>query len=200
MALALLFQAAHLVRRVAREGTTDPDSFETSISSVLRLDAESTESIFGGRERLRTGLQTLCRQLGRARAESDVEITRYVASLMFLERRLMRDRRLIDRLRCGIESALEQSRHFSTTHENVVASLAALYVDTFSAAGPRIIVHGAPHYLNQAGNANMIRALLLSGIRAAVLWRQCGGNRIRLLVGRRRILQCASSMLAALPA
>lgn len=200
VALAGLFQAAHLVRQVAREGATDPASFETSISSVLRIDAQSTESVFGGRERLRTGLQTLCRQLGRNRAESDVEITRYVASLMYLERRLMRDRRLIERLRSGIESALEQSRHFSATHENVVASLAALYVETVATAGPRILVHGAPHYLNQAANANMIRALLLCGIRSAVLWRQRGGNRFRLLFGRRGLLACASTMLAELPA
>ena len=57
------------------------------------------------------------------------------------------------------------------------------------------MVRGEPEYLSQAGNANRIRALLLSGIRAAVLWRQLGGNRLRLLFSRSRIVRCAHGLL-----
>jgi high frequency lysogenization protein len=43
---------------------------------------------------------------------------------------------------------------------------------------PRIMVNGDPAHLNNPENANRIRALLLAGIRAAMLWRQSGGGRL----------------------
>ena len=43
-------------------------------------------------------------------------------------------------------------------------------------------------------NADIIRALLLSGIRAAFLWRQLGGRRWSLLLRRKKLLQAAQSL------
>ena len=40
MALAGLFQAVTLVQQVAREGRADAEPFESSISSLFRIDAE----------------------------------------------------------------------------------------------------------------------------------------------------------------
>ena len=40
----------------------------------------------------------------------------------------------------------------------------------------------------------MIRALLLAGIRSAVLWRQLGGRRWRLVTQRQRLLQIAHDL------
>jgi high frequency lysogenization protein len=37
--------------------------------------------------------------------------------------------------------------------------------------------------------------MLLSGIRAAVLWRQCGGKKLQLLFSRRRIAVLAREVL-----
>ena len=43
-------------------------------------------------------------------------------------------------------------------------------------------------HLQQPNNAAKIRALLLTGIRAARLWRQLGGHRWQLLFSRRKLL------------
>jgi high frequency lysogenization protein len=43
----------------------------------------------------------------------------------------------------------------------------------------------------------MVRALLLAGMRAAVLWHQCGGSRLKLIIQRRPLLECAKGLLAA---
>jgi len=48
--------------------------------------------------------------------------------------------------------------------------------------------------LADADTANLIRALLLAAIRAAVLWRQCGGRRWRLLLQRRDLLHAAQRL------
>ncbi len=56
------------------------------------------------------------------------------------------------------------------------------------------MVRGEPVVLASPDNQHMIRALLLAGMRAAVLWRQCGGNRIRLILGRKALLDCCREL------
>jgi high frequency lysogenization protein len=195
MALGGLFQAVSLVQQVAREGNADSEPFESSIASVLCVDTDSTGAVYGGDTQLRRGLQVLCRQLGKDKSRQDTELMRYAVSLMFLERQLVRSTKLMDRLRQGIDTAIAQSEHFPGTHENVLARLADTYASTVSQLRPRIMVQGKPEYLNTPANANRIRALLLAGMRSAVLWRQLGGNRLRLLWTRKSIVRCAEGLL-----
>ena len=197
MALAGLFQAVSLVQQVAREGYADSEPLESSIESVFRVDADNTDAIFGGSARLVRGLETLCRQLGSDKSRQDAELMRYAVSLLFLERQLVRNAKMLNRVREGIEVASRQSEHFSVAHENVLARLADTYATTVSQLKPRIMVQGQPEYLNTPSNANRIRALLLAGMRSAVLWRQLGGNRLRLLWTRKHIVQCAEGLLEA---
>ncbi len=197
MALGGLFQAVTLVQQTAREGSADREPFESSIASVLRIDAESIDAVYGGSARIARGLQTLCRQLGKEKARQDAELMRYALSLLFLERQLVRNAKMLNRLREGIGAATQQSEHFSATHENVLARLADTYATTVSQLQPRIMVQGKPEYLNAPANANRIRALLLAGMRSAVLWRQLGGNRLRLLWTRKHIVRCAEGLLEA---
>jgi high frequency lysogenization protein len=195
MALAGLFQAVTLVQQVAQDGTADPEPFEASIASVCRIDAQSTDAVYGGSAQLACGLRTLCRQLGKDKARQDAELMRYAVSLLFLERQLVRNAKMLERVREGIDAAIQQSEHFPVTHENVLARLADTYASTVSQLKPRIMVQGKPEYLNTPANANRIRALLLAGMRSAVLWRQLGGNRLRLLWTRKHIVRCAEGLL-----
>lgn len=195
LSLAGLFQAVTLVQQVAREGSADAAPFETSIESVFRIEADSTDAIYGGSARLEPGLRTLTRQLGRDKRQQDAEIMRYAVSLMFLERQLVRNAKMLERVRDGVDIAREQCEHYPVTHENVIARLADTYTSTVSQLQPRIMVQGKPEYLNTPAQANRIRALLLAGMRSAVLWRQLGGNRLKLLWTRKQIVRCARGLL-----
>jgi high frequency lysogenization protein len=64
--------------------------------------------------------------------------------------------------------------------------LGQLYKDTVSQLSPRIIINGEQQHLSNENNASRIRALLLAGLRSAILWRQCGGSRLSLLFNRKR--------------
>ena len=88
-----------------------------------------------------------------------------------------------------------QLNYFPPTHENILAALGELYQATISTLRPRIMVQGEPTYLADKARANQIRALLLAGIRAAVLWRQLGGRRWQLFISRRKILETAQQLL-----
>lgn len=196
IALAGLFQAAGLVRDLARDGQIDATAFETCVDSLFKIDADDSEDVYGGLARLRGGLILLERQL---RQPQNPEPTRYALILMVLERKLARKPRLLGALREGIEDSRDKLDYFgASTHDTIIARLAELYASTISTLKPRIMVNGEYQHLSRPDNANRIRTLLLAGIRAAVLWRQNGGSRLTLLFGRKRLLLNAQRLLAEL--
>ena len=198
LALAGVFQAASLVAQVARRGEVEAEPFAASVGSLFAIDAESTEAVYGGARGVAHGLHTLRLNMGYDSRARDADVVRYVIGLMHLERRLARQDAMLRAIRKGIETASAQAAHFSPTHGSVIARLADVYTSTISTLGPRILVRGEPALLNDPHNANYIRALLLAGIRSAVLWRQLGGNRLWLILSRRRVLEAATRLAASL--
>ncbi len=194
-ALAALFQAAQLVQHVARRGHAADSDVETCISSLFQIDAPSTQAIFNGSQGLATGLRTLRARLRSGGSSEELEITRYVIFMLHLERKLAAYVTMLDTLRIGIERIRNQLNYFPSTHANILTALGELYQATISTLRPRIMVQGEPTFLADKARANHSRALLLACIRAAVLWRQLGGRRWQLLIGRRKILGTAQRLL-----
>jgi high frequency lysogenization protein len=194
IALAALFQATHLVARIARHGSPDPAATEASIYSLFQIDSDSTETIYGGIQGLTVGLKRLQSHLT-GKVNNDVETSRYVIALLHLERKLMKQKDMVNKIGKGIELATQRLDHFPMLHENILAQLADIYAETISTLQPRIMVQGEPLHLQNQDNINMIRALLLAGIRAALLWRQCGGSRRQLLFGRKKIAATVEQLL-----
>jgi high frequency lysogenization protein len=195
LALAGIFQAAGLVQEMAERGSTDPEAFQTSICSIFEVDPPDTEAIFGGVTGLRHGLKGLLEHLSGKQTPHKAQVVKYAIGVLYLERQLAKQPDMLHRIRVDIERARQQSEHFSITHSNVLASLAGCYSETISTLTPRIIVSGEQGYLSNPEVANAVRSLLLAAIRSAVLWRQCGGNRIHLLFGRRKLLAEAQRLL-----
>jgi high frequency lysogenization protein len=99
-------------------------------------------------------------------------------------------------IRSGIEQIITQTQdEHSITHPEVIEHLASLYMQTLSTFEYRIKVTGEPRFLENTNNANKVRALLLAGIRSAVLWRQKGGRRWQFVWSRKKILQIAQQYL-----
>ena len=189
LALAGIFQATALVKNIAVNGLTDKHDFEICIRSIFETDPESVEAVYGQVEYLRTGLTTLIEQLGEKSSQRDIDIARYVISLLHLQGKLSKNKIMLDALANGIERARRQTEHFHITHENVIANLADMYSETISQIPPKIMVSGENQYLSNPEQANKIRALLLAGMRSAVLWAQLGGSRWQILLRRRRFSQ-----------
>ena len=170
-ALAGIYQAAALAQQIARRGLADSRAMEASVYSLFQVDAESVEAVFGG--------------------TAAVATPRHIVALMQLERKLARAPDQLEIIRKGLASAKERLAHFSMLHANILAQLADLYANVISPLQPRIIVRGEALHLQNTDNQNKIRALLLAGVRAAMLWQQVGGRRRQLLFGRRRIASLA---------
>ena len=198
LALAGLFQATGLVQEMAEHGTADPDAFQTCIRSIFEVDPPNVETIFGGATGLRYGMKSLLAHLSGDQTPNNAQVVKYAVGVLYLERRLVKHPDMMRQISVGIERARLQSEHFSITHPNVLANLADCYSETVSTLTPRIIVTGVQGHLSNPEIANAIRSLLLAGIRSAVLWRQCGGNRFQLLLGRRKLLDEAKLLLSAI--
>ncbi len=195
VALAGAMQAADLARSVAQRGQADPAAVATCLSSLIRIDAPSSAEVYGDIAQLRPGLRLLEQQLNHPQ---DMELTRYVVTLLRLERQLSRRDDLLEILRDGIAGVVQNLAHFPLDHSNTIARFADLYLKTISTLTPRIMVSGSQLHLNNPENASRIRALLLAGIRAAILWRQSGGSRWKLLARRNALLREARSLLAGM--
>ena len=195
LALAGIFQATALVKNIAANGLVDQHDFEICIRSIFETDPENVDAVYGQVEYLRTGLTTLIEQLGEKSTQRDIDIARYVISLLHLQRKLSKNKTMLDAVANGIERAQRQTEHFHITHENVIANLADIYSETISQIPPKIMVSGESHYLSNTDQANKIRALLLAGMRSAVLWAQLGGSRWQILLRRRRFSQEAERIL-----
>jgi len=195
LALAGVFRAASLVNILANEGTISEDDLRVSIESIFETDPDNVIQVFGNTDNLLAGFKTLTNQLGKDSRNRNMDISRYVVSMLFLERRLMKNPEMLETLSTGVELASRQSEHFSTTHENVIANLSDLYSRTISELGPRIMVNGEQNYLETKVISNKIRTVLLAGIRSAVLWQQLGGRRWHVIFNRRRYLKIAQFYL-----
>lgn len=194
IALAGLTQAAALVRALATEGRCDAAALEASLGSIFRIDAESAAAVYGGLDGVRVGMRALIAQIDGTRR--DLAVTQIVLTLLRIERRLARRADLRQRLQDGILSAQRQAEHFGLGHAAVSARLGELYAQTLSTVRPRVVVTGNPLHLQQPAQVERIRAVLLAGVRAAVLWRQLGGNHWGLLFQRRQCAMLARGLLS----
>jgi len=194
LALAGCFQAAWCAKGIARRGIADTDAMEAAIHSLFQTDADDVPSIYGGAEKLAPGLRQFINQV-RGTGGRDMEISRYVIALMQLERKLSANPDMLGRIGEGIDSARDRLNHFHLLHTNILGQLADIYSDTISTLQPKIMVQGEPLHLQNPDNQSKIRALLLAGIRSAMLWYQVGGRRRHILFGRRKLLGTAENLL-----
>ena len=194
LALAGLLHATWLVRQVARNQRVDETQLAIALGPIFELEPSSVEAVYGDPASRHCLLAALRSQLGAGPGERDMEVTRYAATLMHIERKLIRRDDLMRALREGIEAARTQRDHFGLTHENLIGRLGDLYAETVSTLRPRVLVQGESTTLTEPANANRVRALLLAGIRSTVLWRQSGGSRLKLIFGRQRLIQAAEAL------
>ncbi|MDM7860578.1 high frequency lysogenization protein HflD [Alteromonas sp. ASW11-36] len=195
LALAGVCQAAALVQDVARKGELDEVAAEASLSSILVTAPDNPQQVYGSLSNLKLGFQMLVAQLHNKPGNKDAELTRYIASILGLERKLAKNPKALSQLGERISHVQRQLNHIDFDNHQIIGSLASIYSDVVSPLAPRIQVAGQQKFLNQPQNQQRVRALLLAGVRSAVLWRQMGGKRRNILFKRKSIISAAQQAL-----
>lgn len=195
LALAGLAQAIEATIQIAADGSADERLLETALDSLFAIDAESTEAVYGGLPRLRSGLQLLLAHL-EGSGPRHAAANRIAWTVLQVERKLVTQQRLLDALAKGIANAAPARDGSGSLDPQVQQQLGDLYAATVSTLTPRVLVPGDPAQLAQPAVVGRIRAALLAAIRAAVLWRQVGGSWWDLLLRRRVIADTARELIA----
>ncbi len=195
LSLAGIFQAIALVRELTQTGKiTHEDAFCASILSIFQTQAADVPSVYGGMPKIQLGLKQLIHTFS-ANQKIDPLQSRYIMSLIHLQKKLYRSPDILHTLTKRIQQTQKQVNYFSLTHPTVITNLADIYLNTVSTFKLRVIIFGNERILNVRENMDKIRALLLAGIRSAVLWRQSGGSRLQFLFSRGKIKASAEKLL-----
>lgn len=196
LALAGIYQACAQVKSLAWHGRCEAAVLDAALGSVFKVNPRDIDDVYGGNGRVNDGLRVVAAQFDPQALDTDIELTRYVLSLLAIEKKLRRRPALLQQLRDSIHRAGTQLLHFGTSHPNTWSALAEIYQGTISTLTPRVMVNGDRLHLGNETNVAKIRALLLAAIRSAVLWRQCGGTRMSFLLNRRNYYHEANNLLA----
>ncbi len=199
LALAGVAQAARMVDQVSRSGNYPVEFLEPSIHSLFEFEASDVAAIYGGVAGVKLGLHNLSAMLATRQGDETRDMVRYVFNLLYLERRFAANQEMMSVVHSRLQHASFKAEHFSGHVHEICHSVSGIYQDTLSQMRFRIKVNGSAQHLQDKQNADIIRALLLAGLRSAFLWRQLGGRRWKLLWQRKQLLQTAQSLSRELP-
>jgi high frequency lysogenization protein len=158
LALAGVFQATELVRQAACHGTWSGYAASSCLQSLFMLEGEIPVEIYGGREKVRLGIETLLAVLqGENRY---TESLRYAIGLMQIERKFRRSKKFQHQLGVGLEKITGMGEELDQhDRENLQAQeISQLYSDTISMLSPRIVVNGKPQYLKNERTVDWVGA------------------------------------------
>ena len=194
IALAGVAQAARLVDQISKTGSYPLEFLESSIHSLFVFSPDSAADLFGGISGVKLGLQNLSSLLADTKAQETHDLVRYVFSLLYLERKFAANTEMVSVVRSRLNHTSFRAEHFSSNVNELCHSISGIYEDTLSNHKFRIKVSGSAQHLQDSKKAQMIRTVLLAGVRSAFLWRQLGGHRWGLLLYRKKLLRSAQNL------
>ncbi len=198
--LAGIYQAASLVHQLATQDAHSETALRDSASSILRLDANSVEEVFGPNEPY-LGCQLVRQMLG-VHSGSRTRLLRvYVFGMNYHAAQIPGKMHIMEIIHSRLEELKQEfpeDGEWDTEDEDrteyLYQSLAELYTRSISILKPRIVVHGNQNRLSNPLIANRVRTALFAGIRAAFLWHQLGGKQWHLWLFRRQYQLLATQL------
>ncbi len=196
IALSAVYQAATMAHELANSGAIrDPKSWDVSLSSLYKIDASSTEDVFDDNMAgLALGFNTLIKALNKDNYY--INVMKYTITLLSLASKLQQRPEMMDMIEKGLNDSKVLQNNEEPFNNAVISKLAQVYSKTISQMQPRVIVAGQPFHLKDQANTEKIRAILLAGIRAAVLWKQVGGGQLQILLKRKAYIEEAKKLMS----
>lgn len=199
IALAGIVQSATMVDQVARHGKYNSEHYNPLLQSLFEFDAEKPVDVYNGLTNLKLGLEQLATFFNRQETEQLKLILHYVLSIIHLEKKLSKNKDVLNVIHNRLEHLQFRCEHFDDNIDSLNSGVADIYKDCISQLTYRIHVQGQPEHLKINRNAEQIRTMLLAGIRSAVLWRQLGGRRWHFIFYRGNMQKKTAELLKQLP-
>ena len=206
IALAALFQCCSQINRIAHTGYCDENAAATVLRALLVTDPDTVEDIYKTSD-LKNGFKSLIEGFSTDGITDNnaKELAKLAMQVIALTDRIMGNSSLYNRLSNEIDSLKVQieknypdfleGSNSVVMNSDKVEKFAQLYQSLISPNFSKLLIFGEERFLSSTENQNRIRALLLAGIRAVVLWNQVGGKKLYLMFRRKDILSYASEQI-----
>ncbi len=194
LALAGVAQAARIVDLAAKTGSWPTPFVEASVHSLFCFDPDEVEEVFGTIQGVRLGLEQLSTCLRLSQDPAAADTLRYMLAILQLEKRFARRDDLLSIVHSRLKHTAYKAENFSSDINSLSSNISSIYQDTLSGLPYRIKVTGSAQHLNNPRVADLVRTVLLCGVRAAFLWRQLGGSRLKLMLSRGSIAATAGRL------
>jgi high frequency lysogenization protein len=161
------------------------------------VDKKPIFDVFGNQiSHLTIGLETALAQLGGNAGKIDAEVSRYWIGVLALSRKLNKNPEAKAELARRLQQLERQLPLYDNDilHEQMISNIASIYSDIISPMGTRIQVFGLQDLLSRTDIQNRVRASLLAGVRAGILWQQMGGSRWQFFFARKKLIQATQSL------
>lgn len=185
MALSALIQSAFIVEKIATSSKEIDNDVKILLESIYKTETFSAENIYGHKRNLSIGLNVLKNILNGNNEIYLMNTQKYALSMMLIQKNISKINDLQDLIRKKIDNYNENSM-MATNFEDLISYSEKIYTEYIAIIRPRVIISGKKEFLE--ANSSLIRALLLSGIRAAFLWHYHGGSKWQLMFRRSEIL------------
>lgn len=207
IALAGVFQSAAQIQTVARFGKVDESAIAPLMRALVITNPNTVEDIYNPSTMI-PGLTQLLTSLypKEAAQPKNAELIKIAFSIMSLETNLERQSMVLKQLDSEVDKLRDQvlamHPNYETAENNVLVDYdviklySGIYSGLISPNFPKLIIYGEESYLSRSEFQLMIRALLLSGIRASMLWHQMGGKRYSLMFHYKNIIECARQIIS----
>lgn len=198
IAFAGMLQAGELVRQTATSGHCSGTAAAVSVGSVFKRSPQSTADVYGGAAGVRVGLQVLTELFSARQKHESMPALNYALGLTKVYKELQRQPARLQAMGNDLDLVEKAWRDSDEAlDDSVIAQLADVYKRQISTLRFRLAVSGKPQILKQPEKAAFVRAILLAGLRSAILWHQVGGRQWQLIFRRGKMLQEARSLLTA---
>ena len=190
LSLCAILQNVYLINKIA---TTNHDASKESkllIDSIYIKNELNPILIYKNKTELFDGYSILKKILLGKNDISLITMQKYVLNILLIQKNIKKNNSLKELIRKKIDK-YEENSIISTNLNSQVFYAEEIYKEYVGIIRPRVIISGDKEYLNK--NSSLIRALLLSGIRAAFLWDHYGGNKWQLMFKRKEILNKCNS-------
>lgn len=207
IALAALFQSAVQIQAIARYGTVNEHAIAPLMRALIITDPDEVTDVYDP-QRLTPGLNNLISCLSTRDSESPAkaELKKIASNMMLLENNLNKQKVVFDKLSNQVDNlrleVLRLHSDYETANDNIILDYdiikkySKIYSDLISPNFPKLIIYGEEQFLRRTELQEMIRALLLAGIRACVLWYQVGGRSYSFRFKTKEFIAGAQSILS----
>lgn len=185
ISLCAIFQCSYLIDQASISNFENISDIEMLIKSIYITKSLKTKDIYYDETKLIDGLTSLKKVLHGKNDASLLNIQKYVLSSIILQKKINK----INNLKNLIRKKIDNYHNNSMISENLnyqIKYSEQIYKEYISLIKPRVIISGTKEYLEK--NSSLIRALLLSSIRAAFLWNELSGSKWHLILKRKEIL------------